>query len=293
MGNISKMKHNLKTFGAFLVIVLGIGLTVSLSRMLPQFAPDERNANLGSKYGQGGWNDANSQPPAYIPGQQIMLTGTYDCLPHRGVKPGEPQTAECAAGLRTAEGNYYALNFAASSRLMPHNIFPGDEVRADGIITPIVQGEDLYRHEADYLLSVTAFARVEHEKNGMLYSSIKAQGEIFVDAPAPNAKLKLPLEVRGRVSEAWLSRGQWGTPGTLRLMLEDKNGLQVSEETAASRIDSGRSDDTPAAAPAAGMVPFRAVIRYGEHTQADGGYIVIYQSNFSGRREYVKVPVSF
>jgi|GEM_PF-2059250 len=50
-------------------------------------------------------------PVSVAPGpNQVTLTGTIVCLPHRNAQPGQPQTLECAIGLKeSATGKYYGL----------------------------------------------------------------------------------------------------------------------------------------------------------------------------------------
>jgi hypothetical protein len=44
----------------------------------------------------------------------ITVSGTLACLPHKNTAPGQPQTLECAIGLRTNDGRYYALKGLSS-----------------------------------------------------------------------------------------------------------------------------------------------------------------------------------
>jgi hypothetical protein len=65
---------------------------------------------------------------------QGTLTGTYVCLPHTNQKG--PQTLECALGLKTDTGEYYALDFNA----VPQSQFSlkmGDRFTMTGLITPV------------------------------------------------------------------------------------------------------------------------------------------------------------
>lgn len=48
--------------------------------------------------------------------QSATLSGTYVCLPH--LDTTGPQTEECAFGLKTDDGIYYAVNFGASATAM-------------------------------------------------------------------------------------------------------------------------------------------------------------------------------
>lgn len=45
--------------------------------------------------------------------KDVTLSGTYTCLPH--MDTSGPQTMECAFGLKTDDGDYYAVNFGASA----------------------------------------------------------------------------------------------------------------------------------------------------------------------------------
>lgn len=62
------------------------------------------------------------------------LVGEYLCLPH--VNTSGPQTLECALGLKTDSGEYYALDFYLMSQ-MGQNLATGDRISANGLITPI------------------------------------------------------------------------------------------------------------------------------------------------------------
>ncbi|RJR15016.1 hypothetical protein C4579_03030 [Candidatus Microgenomates bacterium] len=64
---------------------------------------------------------------------EATLTGVYVCLPHRDTSG--PQTLECAYGLKTQVGEYYALDFGENVPLS--NFVSGESVTLSGIITPI------------------------------------------------------------------------------------------------------------------------------------------------------------
>jgi hypothetical protein len=72
--------------------------------------------------------------PATSEPYRATLTGTYLCLPHTNTSG--PQTLECALGLQTAEGAYYALDFNLSSTTPP-NVATGSKIRAAGLVTPV------------------------------------------------------------------------------------------------------------------------------------------------------------
>lgn len=46
---------------------------------------------------------SNKQPTS------ISVKGNLVCLPHKDVSPGQPQTLECAIGLKAEDGDYYGL----------------------------------------------------------------------------------------------------------------------------------------------------------------------------------------
>jgi hypothetical protein len=62
------------------------------------------------------------------------LTGEYVCLPHRNT--GGPQTLECAFGIKTDVGEYYALDLGQNVQAMP-DLQINDRFKVTGTITPI------------------------------------------------------------------------------------------------------------------------------------------------------------
>jgi hypothetical protein len=62
------------------------------------------------------------------------LTGQHVCLPR--IETAGPQTMECALGLLTDGGEYYALDFNLLSQSKPQ-LSVGDRISAAGIITPV------------------------------------------------------------------------------------------------------------------------------------------------------------
>lgn len=63
--------------------------------------------------------------------QQAVLSGTYVCLPHRDTDG--PQTEECAFGLRTDTGEYYAVNFGQSADAL-QQFMAGAHITAEGFV---------------------------------------------------------------------------------------------------------------------------------------------------------------
>jgi len=72
--------------------------------------------------------------PSSVAAYRATLSGEYLCLPHT-VTSG-PQTLECALGLKTDDGKYYALDFNLSSQ-MPPPFATGDRLEASGVVTPV------------------------------------------------------------------------------------------------------------------------------------------------------------
>jgi hypothetical protein len=61
----------------------------------------------------------------------VTLSGTYVCLPH--LDTTGPQTMECAFGLKTDDGVYYAVNFGAGADVM-NQFQSGAHVTAEGFV---------------------------------------------------------------------------------------------------------------------------------------------------------------
>lgn len=63
--------------------------------------------------------------------RNVTLSGTYECLPH--LDTTGPQTMECAFGIRTDDGEYYAVNFGQSAGAM-EQFQAGAHVTAEGFV---------------------------------------------------------------------------------------------------------------------------------------------------------------
>ncbi|MEK7094366.1 MAG: hypothetical protein AAB903_03460 [Patescibacteria group bacterium] len=68
--------------------------------------------------------------------KRISLSGEYLCLPHKDTTG--PQTDECASGLKTNDGYYYALDFSPMSQMVP-DLKSGDGISANGIFVAVEQ----------------------------------------------------------------------------------------------------------------------------------------------------------
>jgi hypothetical protein len=65
--------------------------------------------------------------------QNMTLSGVYECLPHADTTG--PQTEECAFGVRTDDGEYYAVNFGQSAGAM-EQFKAGAHIVAEGFMIP-------------------------------------------------------------------------------------------------------------------------------------------------------------
>jgi hypothetical protein len=75
--------------------------------------------------------DPVSQVPLDAMPRTVTLAGQYVCLPHTDTTG--PQTEECAFGLQTDAGDYYAVNFGQSADAM-QQFQSRVRIRAEGFI---------------------------------------------------------------------------------------------------------------------------------------------------------------
>lgn len=94
---------------------------------------------------------------------RATLTGEYVCLPH--TDQSALHTDECAAGIKTDVGEYFAVDFALMSR-SPIDLQVGQQFRASGVITPVerLSTDHWRRYPVIALFSVTDAVVLEKEK---------------------------------------------------------------------------------------------------------------------------------
>lgn len=80
------------------------------------------------------YQEKQGNPSENLKAYEATLTGEYVCLPH--TDQNGPQTLECALGMKTDTGEYYALDFNLLSQTPP-DLKTGDRFTAKGTITPI------------------------------------------------------------------------------------------------------------------------------------------------------------
>lgn len=94
---------------------------------------------------------------------RMTLTGTYGCLPPKDTTG--PVTTECAFGLKTDEGQYYAIDFGLTSALPPV-LTDGVRIRASGVLTPLALLSTDYwqKYPIEGIFSVTDSVEVLEEE---------------------------------------------------------------------------------------------------------------------------------
>lgn len=76
---------------------------------------------------------ADTQTPSDDTPQNVTLSGTFECLPHKDAHA--PQMEECVFGLKADDGTHYVVNFGASARAM--ELFQSKaRITAEGILVP-------------------------------------------------------------------------------------------------------------------------------------------------------------
>jgi len=96
---------------------------------------------------------------------RATLAGEYVCLPHKDTSG--PQTDECAFGLRTEGGEYYAIDFYLMSQMhQPPSI--GDRLSASGVVTSMerLSSDHWQKYEVKGIFSVTDALVVAGESTG-------------------------------------------------------------------------------------------------------------------------------
>jgi hypothetical protein len=96
--------------------------------------------------------------PADVHSYRGTLTGEMTCLPHADTSG--PQTLECALGMKTDSGEYYAVDFSLMSQ--EHSALnTGDRFTATGLITPIemLSSDHWRKYAVEGIFSVTDSVR--------------------------------------------------------------------------------------------------------------------------------------
>ncbi len=107
----------------------------------------------------------------------VTLSGTYTCLPH--AETSGPQTMECAFGLKTDDGDYYAVNFGASANAATQ-FQSGAHIRAEGnvVIKEALNSDQWQKYNMKGIFTVTNMLEV-------------SEGTGSNPSAAPNAKINI------------------------------------------------------------------------------------------------------
>lgn len=119
------MKHSPfnKVFFFLFFFFLLVGVGLAFTSFNPAIAPEKTPVQHIS---------STPVQPSGTVSYETSLEGEVVCLPHKDTSG--PQTRECALGLKTAEGTYYALD-AGAMQPPPYNT--GQKIRANGLVTPV------------------------------------------------------------------------------------------------------------------------------------------------------------
>jgi hypothetical protein len=92
--------------------------------------------------------------PKQFASERMTLTGVYECLPHRDTSG--PQTMECALGMKTDDGNHYAIDLNLLETTAP-NLQTGDRFTANGLMTPIemLSSDHWQKYDVTGIFSIT------------------------------------------------------------------------------------------------------------------------------------------
>lgn len=83
------------------------------------------------------------------------LTGTQVCLPHADTDG--PQTLECALGMKTDSGEFYALDFGETLDGLPPGLQSDERFSVTGLITPVemLSSDHWQKYAIEGIISVT------------------------------------------------------------------------------------------------------------------------------------------
>ncbi len=109
---------------------------------------------IGALLAFGGMKEHDAAPIDSTP-QPMTISGTYECLPH--ANPDGPQTMECAFGIKSDQGDHYAVNFGQSADAM--NAFQsGQHVTISGFFVPkeALNSDQWQRYNMKGIFTVTS-----------------------------------------------------------------------------------------------------------------------------------------
>lgn len=122
--------------------------------------------------------------------QQKTLSGTLECLPHSNTSG--PQTTECAFGIKTDEGEHYAINFGQSADAM-QQFQSGAHIRAEGfvVIKEALSSDHWQQYNMKGIFTVTKMLEPSTSASGKININVVCEGALaymtFPDGAAADA----------------------------------------------------------------------------------------------------------
>jgi hypothetical protein len=100
-----------------------------------------------------GWITTTFEKGAYstLPQRQTIV-GIWECLPHKDTSG--PQTDECAFGIKTDAGDYYAVDTHLMATY-PVDHPTGTRVTIEGVVTPVEMLNSIQKYDIKGILSAT------------------------------------------------------------------------------------------------------------------------------------------
>jgi heat shock protein HslJ len=111
--------------------------------------------------------------------ERVTLQGEYMCLPLKD--EFKDLQADCAAGILTDTGVYYAIDLGLMSSSAPQ-LVEGNMIKADGVITPMIALSTDYwqKYQADGIFSVTSALQVSEREPELSASSTSLYSNSWV-----------------------------------------------------------------------------------------------------------------
>jgi hypothetical protein len=94
--------------------------------------------------------------------QEVTVSGVYECLPHADTNG--PQTLECAFGIRTTDGDHYALDTAGLTNGSVGDLSVDDEITVTGTVTAredIPSGDRLLTYDIAGVIHATTITAAD------------------------------------------------------------------------------------------------------------------------------------
>lgn len=106
------------------------------------------------------------QQPLDTTPKNVTLSGVFTCLPHTNTSG--PQTMECAFGMKTDEGAYYAVNFGESASAM-QQFQSGAHITAEGFVVSkeALNTDQWNRYNMKGIFTVTRVLQVGADGRGL------------------------------------------------------------------------------------------------------------------------------